>query len=190
MDPYGTLLSVSYRTPLSECSAAEVAAALAGGDQFVLAPKAKISFGKPGEKAKTNIRPGFDAASQANAQAVGSEPVLAAAQPEQVERGADGKPLPPPQTFWHKYWCVGDERWTICCATTLACARTRQSDRLLTALLLHDLPLWALSFCELVAVSLSRIYIVPVGIFMLVQAVVAPPEPAGPSAGGAAPRAQ
>ena len=107
MDPYGTLLSVSYRTPLSECSAAEVAAALAGGDQFVLAPKAKISFGKPGEKAKTNIRPGFDAASQANAQAVGSEPVPAAAQPEQVERGADGKPLPPPQTFWQKYWCVG-----------------------------------------------------------------------------------
>jgi len=106
VDPYGTLLSVSYRTPLSECSAAEVAAALAGGDQFVLAPKAKISFGKPGEKAKTHVRPGFDAASQANAQAVGSEPAPAAAQAEQAERGPDGKPLPPPQTFWQKYWCV------------------------------------------------------------------------------------
>jgi len=186
VDPYGTLLSVSYRTPLSECSAAEVAAALAGGDQFVLAPKAKISFGKPGEKAKTNVRPGFDAASQANAQAVGSEPVPAAAQPEQVERGADGKPLPPPQTFWQKYWCVGDERWATRCALTPACVHTRQSNgrsrRCVSAS--SDL-----SCCEL-AVSLSRIYIVPVGIFMLVQAVVAPPEPAGPSAGGAAPRAQ
>jgi len=47
VDPYGSLLGVSYRTPLSDCSSAsEQRAALAGADAFTLVPKAKISFGK------------------------------------------------------------------------------------------------------------------------------------------------
>jgi len=136
VDPYGQLLSVSYRTPLADCAAhaTEVRAALAGkGDEFTLAPKAKISFGKPGTKAQMNVRPGFDAAGQANAQAVGSDAAPAAA-PVEAEKGPDGKPVPPPQTFWQKYW----------------------------------------------------MYIVPLGIYVVLQAVVAPPEQQGQSGGGAA----
>ena len=67
---------------------------------MTLIPKGRVSFGRPGEKAKTHIRPGFDAAAQAGAQAVGAE----APPPTQTERNADGSPAQPPQSFWQKYW--------------------------------------------------------------------------------------
>jgi hypothetical protein len=158
VDPYGQLLSVSYRVPVADCSApssaTEVRAALAAsgksdkssGAEVVFSPKAKISFGKPGAKAQVHVRPDFDAAAQAHAQAMGSDaaPAAAATTPAaQSEKGPDGKPLPPPQTFWQKYW----------------------------------------------------IYIVPVGIWILLQAVMAPPEQqgqggSGGGGGGAAPAAR
>lgn len=97
-----------------------------------LFPKGRVSFGRPGEKAKTHIRPGFDAAAQSAAQAVGAE--APPPQPTQPERAADGSIVQPPQTFWQKYW----------------------------------------------------IYIVGVGAFMIVQAIVAPPE--GPPQQGAGQR--
>jgi len=141
VDPYGQLISVTYRTPLSDCSSGEARAALAGTDTFTFTPKAKISFGKPGSKAQLSVRPGFDASSQANAQAVGAEPSAApAAAAKEAEKGPDGKPIPPPQTFWQKYW----------------------------------------------------IYIVPMGIYVILQAVMAPAEaPAGAGgAGGGAPQSR
>ena len=125
-DPYGTLLGVASRTPITEClSSSEQEKVLSDPANDVLKTKGKVSFGRPGEKAKLHVRPGFDASAQAAAQAVGSEapPPAAAAT---VERNADGTPVPPPQTFWQKYW----------------------------------------------------IYIVPLGIFMVIQAVMAPPESA------------
>jgi hypothetical protein len=123
-DPYGSLLSVSYRTPLSSCLPSSEATAIldAAGEDANMVTKGKVSFGRPGEKAKMHVRPGFDASSQAAAQAVGSDAPPPAAAPE---KNADGSTPPPPQSFFQRYW----------------------------------------------------IYLVPLGIFMVIQAVVAPPEP-------------
>jgi hypothetical protein len=128
-DPYGSLVGVASRTPITDClSAGEQEKVLADTANDLLKTKGKVSFGRPGEKAKLHVRPGFDAGAQAAAQAVGSEapPPAAAAS---VERNADGTPVPPPQSFWQKYW----------------------------------------------------IYIVPLAIFMVIQAVMSPAE--GPPAG-------
>jgi len=101
-----------------------------------------LSLVQPGSKAQLSVRPGFDASNQANAQAVGADPAAAAAPAKEAEKGPDGKPIPPPQTFWQKYW----------------------------------------------------IYIVPLGIWTILQAVMAPAESAaggpGAQAGGAAPQAR
>lgn len=103
-DPYGTLVGVTYRTPITDClSASEQAKVLAGDADAYFQTKGKVSFGRPGEKAKLHVRPGFDASAQAAAQAVGSETPTPAATAN-VERNADGTPVPPPQSFWQKYW--------------------------------------------------------------------------------------
>lgn len=142
-DPYGSLLGVNYRSPLSTCASPaellDIVSHISSSDA-TMQPKGKVSFGRPGEKAKLHVRPGFDAASQAAAQAVGSEVPVASATPSPQaapERAADGSIVAPvaPKSFWEKYW----------------------------------------------------LYILPVGVFVVLQAVLAPPEQGGaPAAGGGA----
>lgn len=187
---------MSYRTPVSECAPAEVSAALSGADRFTLLPKAKISFGKPGEKAKLHVRPGFDAASQAAHAGIGADPAPAAtAAAPAAAQTADGKPAPPEKGFFAKYWMYivpvsGGETKGLSDTRRGGCLRLESSVVRLCARAHHSALLCSALFCVCVR---ARVLCVQLGIFMVMQAVVAPPEQpsgGGGAGGGGAARAQ
>jgi len=145
-DPYGALFAVSYRTPHSDCSAftlSDLDVALSDYDEDdnppFLHPRARVSFGRPGEKAKMNVRHGlFDPlapGAAGAAAAAGQQPSQSADATTQGgqggEGGQDANQQQPQQSFFSKYW----------------------------------------------------MYIVPLGIFMLMQGAMAPPESEGGGGG-------